>query len=108
MHLETIKIGDRFPEPMFTAFAGDFNLEKYDLLCFSHLRWDFVFQRPQHSMSRAAKNGRIFFIKEPIHFQDDPYLDVSHCASGVTVVVPRFASDTSNRKYFYPNSLMIL
>ncbi len=36
-----------------------------DLVCFSHLRWDFVFQRPQHLMSRFAKTLRIFFIEEP-------------------------------------------
>ena len=28
--------------------------ERPTLLCFSHLRWDFVFQRPQHLMSRFA------------------------------------------------------
>src|SRR4051812_14520465 len=38
-----------------------------DLLCFSHLRWNFVFQRPQHLMSRFAKNRRVFFIEEPLY-----------------------------------------
>jgi UDP-galactopyranose mutase len=37
-----------------------------DLLCFSHLRWDFVYQRPNHLMARAAKSRRVFFIEEPI------------------------------------------
>ena len=37
-----------------------------DLICFSHLRWDFVFQRPQHLLSRAALERRVFFIEEPI------------------------------------------
>jgi UDP-galactopyranose mutase len=27
------------------------------LVCFSHLRWNFVFQRPQHLMSRFAEAG---------------------------------------------------
>ena len=36
------------------------------LLCFSHLRWDFVFQRPQHLMLRAARKWRVFFIEEPV------------------------------------------
>ena len=35
------------------------------LLCFSHLRWDFVFQRPQHLLSRAAKSYRVLFWEEP-------------------------------------------
>ncbi len=38
-----------------------------DLVCFSHLRWDFVYQRPQHLMSRFAKQFRVFFIEEPVY-----------------------------------------
>ncbi len=37
-----------------------------DLVCLSHLRWDFVFQRPQHLLSRAAATRRVFFVEEPI------------------------------------------
>lgn len=37
-----------------------------DLICFSHLRWNFVFQRPQHLMTRAAQGWRVFFIEEPV------------------------------------------
>ena len=36
-----------------------------DLVCFSHLRWDFVYQRPQHLLSRAAQSRRVFFVEEP-------------------------------------------
>ena len=36
------------------------------LFVFSHLRWDFVFQRPQQLMSRLAQHYRIFFIEEPV------------------------------------------
>lgn len=35
------------------------------LFVFSHLSWDFVFQRPQQLMSRLARHYRIFFIEEP-------------------------------------------
>jgi glycosyltransferase involved in cell wall biosynthesis len=37
-----------------------------DLVVLSHLRWDFVFQRPQHLMTRAARQRRTFFVEEPI------------------------------------------
>ena len=37
------------------------------LLVFCHLRWDFVWQRPQQLMSRFARNRRVYFIEEPIH-----------------------------------------
>ncbi|RYY44333.1 MAG: glycosyltransferase family 1 protein [Chitinophagaceae bacterium] len=37
-----------------------------DLLCFCHLRWDFVYQRPQHIMTRMARQYRVFFVEEHI------------------------------------------
>ena len=39
------------------------------LLCFSHLRWDFVFQRPQHLMSRFAKDMTVVYWEEPIEIE---------------------------------------
>ena len=36
------------------------------LVVFSHLRWDFVFQRPQHLMTRFAQHEKIIFIEEPV------------------------------------------
>ncbi len=35
------------------------------LIVFSHLRWDFVFQRPQHLLSRLARHYRVVFFEEP-------------------------------------------
>jgi glycosyltransferase involved in cell wall biosynthesis len=40
--------------------------EPVTLICFSHLRWDFVFQRPQHLMSRFAKEMSVTYWEEPI------------------------------------------
>ncbi len=37
-----------------------------DLICFSHLRWNFVFQRPQHILTHFSTTQRVFFIEEPI------------------------------------------
>src|SRR5688572_8603667 len=36
----------------------------YDVICFSHLRWQFVFQRPQHLLTRCARKRRVFYIEE--------------------------------------------
>lgn len=46
----------------------DSNPEKlaYDMIVFCHLRWDFVYQRPQHIISRFADYMRILFVEEPI------------------------------------------
>lgn len=50
-----------------------------DLICISHLRWDFVWQRPQHILSRLAKHYRIFFVEEPMTDTNagEPRLSVS-------------------------------
>lgn len=37
-----------------------------DLICISHLRWDFVWQRPQHLLSRLAQHYRVLFVEEPV------------------------------------------
>jgi len=63
--------------------------EKTDLVCFSHLRWDFVYQRPQHLLSRCARKRRVFFIEEPIFGNGSMRLDVRETESGVHVVVPQ-------------------
>ena len=36
-----------------------------DILCLSHLPWDYVYQRPNHLMARAARGHRVFFVQEP-------------------------------------------
>jgi UDP-galactopyranose mutase len=59
-----------------------------DLVCLSHLRWDFVYQRPQHLLSRFAKERRVFFVEEPTFGEGAMRLDVSQRDCGVYVVVP--------------------
>ena len=43
----------------------------YNLVVFSHLRWGFVYQRPQHLISRMAKEYKVLFIEEPIPFKEN-------------------------------------
>lgn len=38
----------------------------YDMVVFSHLRWDFVYQRPQHIITRMARKRKVLFVEEPI------------------------------------------
>ena len=62
-----------------------------DLVCFSHLRWDFVFQRPQHLLTRCARDRRVFFVEEPIFGNGSMKLEVREAGevdTGVQVVVP--------------------
>ncbi len=42
-----------------------------DVICFSHLRWDFVFQRPNHLMCHFAEEHRVFYFEEPVVGEGD-------------------------------------
>lgn len=66
--------------------ASGFNAA--DLICFSHLRWDFVYQRPQHLLSRCAQGQRVFFIEEPIFDGGPLRLEMKEREGGVLVCVP--------------------
>lgn len=57
------------------------------LICFSHLRWDFVYQRPQHLLERLTAHYRAFFMEEPLFDAPRPYLD-RQLRKGVTLLVP--------------------
>lgn len=61
------------------------------LICFSHLRWNFVFQRPQHLMCRFAREMNVIFWEEPVEIgpRETAYLQVRDVEDGgVRVVVP--------------------
>ncbi|HLL02662.1 MAG TPA: glycosyltransferase family 1 protein [Myxococcaceae bacterium] len=59
-----------------------------DLVCLSHLRWAFVFQRPQHLMSRFARERRVFFVEEPAWGPGPTRLELTQSPEGVWVAVP--------------------
>lgn len=66
-----------------------------DLICLSHLRWHFVFQRPQHLMTRCARRHRVFFVEEPQTCAATPYLEVVEPGPNLRVVVPHLPVDLS-------------
>jgi UDP-galactopyranose mutase len=69
--------------------------EPCDLICFSHLRWNFVFQRPQHLMTRCARERRVFYVEEPV-FQSGiaPRLHIEQ-SGAVRVIVPHLPEGMS-------------
>jgi UDP-galactopyranose mutase len=67
-----------------------------DLVCLSHLRWDFVFQRPQHLMTRWAKHARVFYVEEPLEYEGQlARLEIKPFSEQLSVVVPRIPRGTS-------------
>ena len=79
-----------------------------DLVCLSHLRWDFVFQRPQHLLTRCVQKRRVFFIEEPIFTSEaSAYVDISQRDTGVWVVVPHLREGTSEEEAIAFQQLML-
>jgi UDP-galactopyranose mutase len=68
-----------------------------DLVCLSHLRWNFVFQRPQHLLSRFAKERRVFFFEEPVFGKGRARLQVTRSPEGVWVAVPHLPEGMDER-----------
>jgi len=60
-----------------------------NVICFSHLRWDFVYQRPQHLLSRFSKSSAVWFFEEPVFdAQDQHYLSIKSQSPTLNIVVP--------------------
>lgn len=68
---------------------------KFDLICFSHLRWDFVYQRPQHLFSRFGKHLRTFYIEEPVFTDGEELLHTKLSPEGVHVLIPHLSHGLS-------------
>lgn len=63
-----------------------------DIIVFSHLRWNFVYQRPQHLMSRLGADRRIFFFEEPV-LDESAFLEYK-AQGNVTVCTPHTPEKT--------------
>jgi UDP-galactopyranose mutase len=64
-------------------------MSRSPLLTFSHLRWDSVFQRPHHIMTRLARRRPVLFVEEPVVTDGPPRLDVREIAPKLRVATPR-------------------
>lgn len=56
------------------------------LIVFSHLRWDFVYQRPQQLLSRLAPAFPVIYVEEPVTGAAEPWLETSSPCDGVEVL----------------------
>lgn len=64
---------------------------EFDLVVFAHIRWNLVFQRPQHLMTRWAKERRVFYVEEPLYGPTNG-LEVCKTTLGVSVITPQIAT----------------
>ena len=85
--------------PIKTGISVD-NLNKnFDLVVFSHLRWKFVYQRPQHLVTRLARYHKVLYVEEPLSVLNGNYgtSNVFEPIENVIVIQPHINSikDTS-------------
>jgi len=70
------------------AYTPPFRRDHFPLIVHSHLRWDFVWQRPQQIFSRLANYHRILFIEEPVREEGEPTLRISEPYFNIVRLVP--------------------
>jgi UDP-galactopyranose mutase len=82
-------------------------MSPFDIVCFSHLRWDFVYQRPQHLLSRAARQRRVFYIEEAVVEGSDTWLDVQERGERLWVLTPHLPANLPADGYDEPLARLI-
>ena len=66
------------------------------LFCLSHLRWNFVFQRPQHLLTRAAKIHKVIYFEEPVHENvTKPFMRATEPSANIRVLTPVLPEGTT-------------
>jgi glycosyltransferase involved in cell wall biosynthesis len=71
-----------------------------NMICFSHLRWNFVYQRPQHLLGRFAREYRVFYFEEPFFDADRTHLQRTETKEQVTVLVPHIQGRPSEQEVY--------
>ncbi|MEO6905069.1 MAG: glycosyltransferase family 1 protein [Ginsengibacter sp.] len=71
-----------------------------DFICLSHIRWNFVYQRPQHLLNRFAINNRVFVIEEPVYESNSDFYEISkpNDNANLWVVILHISKDTPTEK----------
>jgi glycosyltransferase involved in cell wall biosynthesis len=67
---------------------------RFPIVVHSHLRWSFVWQRPQQVHSRLARSHRVLFLEEPIRVADGerPRLQIEKVLPNVHVAQPHLSA----------------
>ncbi|HEY1042335.1 MAG TPA: NAD(P)-binding protein [Telluria sp.] len=58
------------------------------IIVFCHLRWDFVYQRPQHLLSRLAQHYNVVVVEEPIYHEGASFLKKHSPEPNITICQP--------------------
>lgn len=67
---------------------GSGTTQSFSIVAHSHLRWDFVWQRPQHVFSRLAEHHPVLFVEEPLCEPGAPRLRLVEAQPDVIRAIP--------------------
>ncbi len=78
------------------------------IVCFSHLRWRFVYQRPQHLLTRANRIVPVHFWEEP-EFQDrsTAELAMTVASDGLRILTPLLPRGSSQDQVIEQQRLLL-
>lgn len=76
----------RRPAPAGRSSASAAGTFMHTLIVFSHLRWNFVYQRPQHLLQRLARHYHVLFVEEPVFDAAGPWAETDSPAPNVRVL----------------------
>lgn len=78
-----------------------------DILCFSPSRWNFVYQRPQHLMTRFAQKSRVYYIEDPLFDAEEACYTVQEIeGTQLKVLTPHLPSSSLADPYPALRSLL--
>ena len=98
---QAIRLTDHLcPSPTTNSPHGQRESAMQTMIVFCHLRWDFVYQRPQHLLSRLAQHYRILFVEEPVFDEGPAFMKTSTPAPNVTVGTPCLTIQFASRPPF--------
>ena len=69
------------------------------IICFSHLRWNFVYQRPQHLLTRFANYYPVYFFEEPVFDEGADRITIENPQKNIFVVKPYLNNNTHDEYY---------
>jgi glycosyltransferase involved in cell wall biosynthesis len=70
--------------------ADPINSKNFDIVAYSHLRWDYVYQRPQQILERIGQSHKVLYIEQPIdHVSLHGVPSIVEVSENITVLQPR-------------------
>lgn len=79
-----------------------------NVICFSHLRWNFVFQRPQHLLTRWSRDVNVYYFEEP-EFGDQDTISLKETIDGnVTVLTPQLKHGMNEKEISRYQEILLL